>query len=104
MKFINMPLSEKEKRMIRECSQPDPEQPKQPKSPEEQRRIATMAFDAVCGDKMATTATVSLRPICRHGNGWFATIRFWIFRKRVFFCTDCEQAIYVSELKKEDKC
>jgi len=52
MKFINMPLSEKEKRMIRECSQPDPEQPKQPKSPEEQRRIATMAFEAVYADKL----------------------------------------------------
>jgi hypothetical protein len=28
------------------------EQPKQHKSPEEQRRIATMAFEAVCGDKI----------------------------------------------------
>ena len=26
---------------------------------------------------------------CKHRNGWYVTVRFWIFRKRIFVCSDC---------------
>lgn len=39
---------------------------------------------------------------CKHKNGWFLTIEFWIFKKRIYVCSDCGEyftakgdAIYV---------
>ena len=26
---------------------------------------------------------------CKHRNGWYVTVRFWIFSKRIFVCSDC---------------
>lgn len=40
-----------------------------------------------------TMYVISTYEPCQHGNGWFATIRFWWFRRRFFFCTDCKEAI-----------
>ncbi len=31
-------------------------------------------------------------PNCKHGTGWYVTVKFWIFRKRVFVCSDCGRA------------
>ena len=51
----------------------------------------------------AHTGTASIRPPCRHGNGWFANVRSGIFKKRMFFCTDCDQALPAKELKEAVK-
>ena len=52
-------------------------------------------------DKKTSTATVSVTglPPCTHRNGWYQTVSFWIFRKRVFLCLDCERIIDMKELK-----
>lgn len=26
---------------------------------------------------------------CKHLNGWYVTVPFWIFSKRIFVCSDC---------------
>lgn len=26
---------------------------------------------------------------CKHRDGWYVTVRFWIFSKRIFVCSDC---------------
>ena len=26
---------------------------------------------------------------CKHRSGWYVTVSFWIFRKRIFVCSDC---------------
>ncbi len=26
---------------------------------------------------------------CQHYNGWYVSVKFWIFRKVVFVCSDC---------------
>jgi transposase len=38
---------------------------------------------------IATTGTASACPICEHKNGWYVVVNFWIFRKRIFVCSDC---------------
>ena len=35
------------------------------------------------------TMTFTERDKCRHDNGWYVTVRFWIFKKRIFVCSDC---------------
>ena len=47
-----------------------------------------------------TTATVSATPGCKHANGWYHSIPFWIFQKRVFACTDCGAVLHGDKLKK----
>ena len=32
---------------------------------------------------------------CEHNNGWYVTVRFWIFKKRIFVCSDCGESIDV---------
>lgn len=27
--------------------------------------------------------------LCKHRNGWYVTVNFWIFKKRIFVCSDC---------------
>jgi hypothetical protein len=52
-------------------------------------------------DEKTSTATVSASglPPCTHRNGWYQTVTFGIFRKRVFLCLDCERIIDMKELK-----
>ena len=38
------------------------------------------------GDKYHTVGAV---PRCKHANGWWVTVKFWIFSKHVFVCSDC---------------
>lgn len=33
--------------------------------------------------------TATRRIDCKHSNGWYVTVWFWIFKKRVFVCSDC---------------
>lgn len=37
--------------------------------------------------------TVSTYIPCAHKNGWYHTVKFWIFKKKIFFCTDCNRFI-----------
>jgi hypothetical protein len=39
------------------------------------------------------TFTSTVRIECEHANGWYVTVPFWIFRKRVYVCSDCGKAI-----------
>ncbi|MCP3683807.1 MAG: hypothetical protein GY861_14070 [bacterium] len=48
------------------------------------------------------TVTFSVTPECKHENGVYRTLRFWIFTKRYFICTDCGEAIPRSELEIKD--
>lgn len=34
-------------------------------------------------------ATFTNQDKCKHRNGWYVTIPFWIFRKRIFVCSVC---------------
>lgn len=33
--------------------------------------------------------TFTDRNACSHANGWYATVSFWIFKKRIFVCSGC---------------
>lgn len=33
--------------------------------------------------------TFTRRGECKHMNGWYVTVPFWIFSKRIFVCSDC---------------
>ena len=44
---------------------------------------------------VTSTGTVCTGMICEHKNGFYDTVYFWIFRKRVFVCTDCERILEV---------
>ena len=35
------------------------------------------------------TGTWQYAERCKHENGWWVVVPFWIFRKRVFVCSDC---------------
>ena len=37
--------------------------------------------------------TVSSKPICKHKNGWYVTVRFFIWEKRIYVCSDCGESI-----------
>lgn len=37
------------------------------------------------GMKTYTATTLE----CYHRNGWYINVKFWIFSKRVFVCSDC---------------
>lgn len=37
---------------------------------------------------------------CAHINGWYSTIPFWIFKKRVFLCMDCGDVLHGAKLKR----
>ena len=41
-----------------------------------------------------TTATATTGYYCQHRNGWLVTVKFWIFKKRVFVCSDCGSVYY----------
>ena len=37
-------------------------------------------------------STATYTPPCQHLTGWYVTVKFWIFSKRVFVCSDCGSA------------
>ena len=45
----------------------------------------------------ACTATASI--ICKHNNGWYTTIKFWIFWRKIFMCSDCGECLTGKRLK-----
>lgn len=45
-----------------------------------------------------TTSTTAGRQ-CKHLNGWYAIIPFWIFRRKIFMCSDCGETLYGKRLK-----
>lgn len=36
---------------------------------------------------------------CTHNNGFYSSIPFWIFKKRIFSCTDCGESFWGKKLK-----
>lgn len=36
-----------------------------------------------------STSTASVRPKCQHKNGWYVLVKFWIFSRNIFVCSDC---------------
>ena len=47
-----------------------------------------------------TSATATTGPECAHKNGWFHTVTFWIFTKKVFACFDCGDLVQGEAMKK----
>jgi hypothetical protein len=45
------------------------------------------------------TSTTATWQACYHKNGWYNNVGFWIFKKRVFCCHDCERIIQDYELR-----
>ena len=41
-----------------------------------------------CQRLVSSTTTIST-PRCEHLNGWYVTVKFWIFSKRIYVCSDC---------------
>ena len=40
--------------------------------------------------------TSTNRKPCPHQNGWHVAVKFWIFTKRVFVCSDCGETKMLS--------
>jgi predicted RNA-binding Zn-ribbon protein involved in translation (DUF1610 family) len=40
-----------------------------------------------------TNWTATNRKPCDHSNGWYVSVKFWIFRKVVYVCSDCGEVI-----------
>lgn len=36
---------------------------------------------------------------CIHKRGWYGNIHFWIFKRKVFACSDCGQMFYGKRLR-----
>jgi len=49
---------------------------------------------------MELTDSTTTYTECEHSTGWFVRVKFWIFSKYVFVCSDCGEVIYK---KKETK-
>lgn len=47
-------------------------------------------------DIMACTATTG--SVCVHEDGWYFTVNFWIFKKRMFWCDKCHSPLEVTIL------
>ena len=52
-----------------------------------------------CDTKPEWTSNTSTYKPCKHKNGWYDNIKFLCFNIPVYFCIDCETAIYGKELK-----
>lgn len=50
-------------------------------------KIAQKFANQRFGGMSMTTFTNSSQ--CQHRNGWYVTVPFWIFSKRIFVCSDC---------------
>jgi len=46
-----------------------------------------------------TTSTARAFVECKHKNGWYAHVKFWIFCKKVFVCSDCGEYLTGKKLK-----
>lgn len=42
-----------------------------------------------------SSSTTSKQWDCKHNNGWYGNVRFWIFAKQIFMCSDCGEIIYI---------
>lgn len=40
------------------------------------------------------TSTSTAHRKCQHKNGWYGNIKFWIFTRRIYLCSDCGEVIY----------
>jgi len=49
------------------------------------------------------TATTSTYVECKHKNGTYFTVKFWIFKKKFFFCYDCHSPLIVDKKGKMKK-
>jgi len=41
----------------------------------------------------ATVSATHTSRHCTHWNGWYVTVWFWMFKKRVFVCSDCGEVV-----------
>jgi len=46
-------------------------------------------------DEAYVTSTSTSHRKYQHKNGWYANVKFWIFTKRIYMCSDCGEIIYV---------
>ena len=46
-------------------------------------------------DEAYVTSTSTSHRKCQHKNGWYANVKFWIFTKRIYLCSNCGEIIYV---------
>lgn len=44
-------------------------------------------------DEEYFSCTFTVGTVCNHENGWYVTVPFWIFSKRVFVCSDCGEVL-----------
>lgn len=42
-------------------------------------------------------STTSTYIPCTHKHGWYGIVKFWLFKKKMFFCTDCNRFIDVKK-------
>ena len=49
------------------------------------------------------SGTFTVPKSCKHANGWYGTIPFWIFYKRIFACLDCGDTLYGKRLIERKK-
>ena len=47
-------------------------------------------------EKMVTVTHTNF-PECKHANGWYHTVEFWIFQRRFFACNDCGKLVELSK-------
>ncbi len=55
------------------------------------------------GETTTATTTTASWTTCSHENGYFFGVKFWIFRKRLFWCEDCHQALTAKFIKRLQK-
>ena len=52
-----------------------------------------------CGCASSCTSG-TMGDLCKHDNGcWITVTTFWVFKKRLFFCYDCEDVLQGKRLK-----
>lgn len=49
--------------------------------------------DWTLDSSVEVTNTMDYSPPCEHANGWNVSVPFWVYRKRVFVCSDCGEAM-----------
>lgn len=54
-------------------------------------------------DTGSVSFTVSASHICTHKTGWYGKVKFWIFSRRIFTCSDCGKILTGKELKEFKK-
>ena len=51
-------------------------------------------------DNRATPATSATYTECPHHTGWFFIVRFWIFKKRLYWCDLCHKVFDAKVIRK----